>query len=216
MIVACWKRLWKVQCIYVFFLGYFSIWHVFMDVQTSINTLISFPIKMIYCIILIFVICYSHNILPMGLSSALKRKWKVIDKRNWNWNWWKGIGIGIGIAIFYIKWIGIGIGIERKGIGIGIELRKRNWPQPWHLAKNIRCGAVITRWIFTQDLTKDPTPSSTVRPRYGVYFVNITCIYTVRCVKTRSIFSQIPYKRQPEARAIGRGKGCILCYIDPA
>ena len=63
MIITYWRRLWhlekwnrKVECIYVCFLGYFSILPVFMDFHKSINPLISFPIKMIYCIILIFVI----------------------------------------------------------------------------------------------------------------------------------------------------------------
>ena len=53
-----------------YFLGYCSILPVFMDFHTSINPLISFPIKMIYCIILIFVI-FSHNKLSVGFSSAL-------------------------------------------------------------------------------------------------------------------------------------------------
>ena len=89
--------LWKVECIYVYFLGYCSILPVFMHSHTSINPLISFPVKMIYCIILIFVI-FSHNKLSVGSSSGLKRNWKGIDKkelelelelikRNWNWNW---------------------------------------------------------------------------------------------------------------------------------
>ena len=42
--------------VYVYFLGYYSILPVFMDFHTSINPLIFFPIKIIYCIILIFVI----------------------------------------------------------------------------------------------------------------------------------------------------------------
>ena len=42
-----------------------------MDFHTSINPLISFPIKMIYYIILIFVI-FSHNKLSVGFSSALE------------------------------------------------------------------------------------------------------------------------------------------------
>ena len=122
MIIMYWRRLcvlWQLECIYVYFLGHCSILPVLMDFHTSI--------KIIYCIILIFVI-FSHNELSMGFSSALKRNWKGINKkelelelikRNWNW---------LGIAIFDLK--GIGIGIERKGIGIGIELKKRNWPQP--------------------------------------------------------------------------------------
>ena len=56
----------------MYFLGYCSILPVFMDSHTSINPLISFPVKMIYCIILIFVI-FSHNKLSVGSSSALKR-----------------------------------------------------------------------------------------------------------------------------------------------
>ena len=63
----------KVEFIYVYFLGYFSILHVFMDFPPSINPLISFPIKMIYCIIRIFVIFYSHDKLSMAFSSALER-----------------------------------------------------------------------------------------------------------------------------------------------
>ena len=50
-----------------------------MDFHTSMNPLISFPIKMIYCIILIFVI-FSHNKLSVGFIS-LKRNWKGIDKK---------------------------------------------------------------------------------------------------------------------------------------
>ena len=59
MIITYWRRLWalwKLECIYVYFSGYRSILPVFMEFHTSINPLISFPIKMIYCIILIFVI----------------------------------------------------------------------------------------------------------------------------------------------------------------
>ena len=100
IIITYWRKLWalwKVECIFVYFLGYCSILPVFMDFHMSINPLISFPIKMIYCIILIFVIL-SHDKLSVGFSSALKRNWKGIDKRelelelelikrNWNWNW---------------------------------------------------------------------------------------------------------------------------------
>ena len=97
MIITYWRRLWalwKVECIFVYFLDYCSILPVFMDFHTSINPLISFPIKMIHCIILIFVIS-SHDKLSVGFCSALKRNWKGIDekeleleliKRNWNWN----------------------------------------------------------------------------------------------------------------------------------
>ena len=84
MIIRYWRRLWalwKAECIYVYFLGYCSILPVFMDFHMPINPLISFPIKMIYCIIMIFII-FSHNKLSVGFSSALKRNWK-------------GIGIGI-------------------------------------------------------------------------------------------------------------------------
>ena len=85
MIITYWRlwALWKVICIYVYFLGYCCILPVLMDFHTSINPLFSLPIKMIYCIILIFVI-FSHNKLSVVFSSALKRNWK-------------GIGIGIGI-----------------------------------------------------------------------------------------------------------------------
>ena len=83
MIITYWRRLWalwKAECIYVYFLGYCSILPVFMDFHTPINPLISFPIKMIYCIIMIFII-FSHNKLSVGFSSALKRNWKGIDKK---------------------------------------------------------------------------------------------------------------------------------------
>ena len=72
--------LWKVECIYVYFLGYCSMLPVFMDFHTSINPLISFSIKMIYCFILIFVI-FSLNKLSEWFSSALKRNWKGIDEK---------------------------------------------------------------------------------------------------------------------------------------
>ena len=101
MIITYWRRLWalwKVECIFMSlsYSGYCSILPVFMDFHMSINPLISFPIKTISCIILIFVI-FSHNILSVGFSSALKGNWKGIDKRelelelelikrNWNWN----------------------------------------------------------------------------------------------------------------------------------
>ena len=99
IITTYWRRLWvlcKVECIYVYFLGYCSMLPVFMDFHTSINPLISFSIKMINCFILIFVI-FSHNKLLVWFSSALnriekelmKRNWNcyLSSQRNWNWNW---------------------------------------------------------------------------------------------------------------------------------
>ena len=47
IIIMYWRRLWalwKVECIFVYFLGYCSILPVFMDAHTSINPLIFFPI----------------------------------------------------------------------------------------------------------------------------------------------------------------------------
>ena len=56
-----------------------------MDFQMSINPLISFPIKKIYCIILIFVIFYSHNKLSMAFSSAgFYTKGRPLVKSNLN------------------------------------------------------------------------------------------------------------------------------------
>ena len=92
IIITYWRRLWalwKVECVFVYFLaclGYCSILPVFMDFHTSINPLISFPIKIIYCIMLIFVI-FSLDKLSVGFSSALKGIENELIKRNWNWNW---------------------------------------------------------------------------------------------------------------------------------
>ena len=54
--------------------------------------------------------------------------------------------------------IGIGIGIENNGIGIGIELKKRNWPQPWHYLNQCQCWDIVNwtprnklQWNFNQN-----------------------------------------------------------------
>ena len=88
MIITYWRRLWalwKAECIYLYFLGYryCSILPVFMDFHTSIKPLISFLIKIIYCIILIFVF-FSHKNCQWDLVRLEKGIEKELMKRNWH------------------------------------------------------------------------------------------------------------------------------------